>query len=148
VGQGSRAARWPSGSTGTTQNRAPGRPGDAPPEEKGQLSNPVQRRLGDADADDLVSSHRTGKSIDSLAHRFRVHRTTILRHLDRRGVPRPPDMRKMTDHTIRQAATRYQTGESLTSVAADFGVSARTLAREFKQAGVQIRQRRGWLTAL
>jgi AraC-like DNA-binding protein len=57
-------------------------------------------------------------------------------------------MRKMTDHTIRQAATRYQTGESLTSVAADFGVSARTLAREFKQAGVQIRQRRGWLTAL
>jgi AraC-like DNA-binding protein len=110
----------------------------------GRLSNPVQRRLSDAAVDDLVRSHSDGASIDSLARRLGVHRTTLLHHLDRRGVPRPPNTRKMTDRTVRQAATWYQTGESLKTVAARFGVDPRTRAREFKKAGIQVRPRRGW----
>jgi len=104
----------------------------------------VLRRLSDEDVDEVVESHRGGASIDSLAHRFGVHRTTILHHLDRRGVPRPPATRKMTDRTVRQAAKRYASGESLKVVAVRFDVDAKTLAREFKRAGIKIRSRRGW----
>jgi AraC-like DNA-binding protein len=106
------------------------------PEEKGRLSNPVQRRLSDADIDDLVRSHREGVPIDSLGRRFGVHRTTLLHHLDRRGVPRPPNTRKMTDRSVRQAETRYRKSESLKAVASRFGVDPRTLAREFSKAEI------------
>ena len=85
----------------------------------------------------------TASSIDSLARRS-SHRTTVIHHLERRGVHAPAICRKMTDRSVRQAATRYESGESLMVVAARFGVDARTLAREFKRAGVPIRPRRGW----
>jgi AraC-like DNA-binding protein len=113
----------------------------------GRLSNPVQRRLSDADIDDLVRSHGPGVSIDSLARRFGVHRTTILQHVDRRGVRRPAVARKMTDRTVRQAATRDGKGEPLKLVAARLGVDERTLGRKFSKAGIPTRPRRGWPTA-
>jgi transposase-like protein len=109
-----------------------------------QLSNPVQRRLSNADVDDLVRAYRAGSSIDSLAARLGVNRTTIISHLDRRGIERRRSVRKMTDRSVRQAAKSYAAGESLVQVASQFGVDARTLAREFRRAGVPIRPRRGW----
>ena len=78
--------------------------------------------------------HR-GSSIDSLAERLQVNRTTIIRRLDLSGVARRRVVRKMTDLTVHRAATRYESGESLKTVAATFGVDARTLARELKRAG-------------
>jgi transposase-like protein len=113
-------------------------------EEKGRLSNPVQRRLSEATIDDLVSAYLEGSSIDSLAAQSGVNRTTIIVHLDRRGIQRRKVVRKMTDRIVRCAATRYSKGESLKVVAAQFGVDARTLSREFRRAGVPIRPRRGW----
>ena len=142
--QGSQGQRGPLEAVDGTRNRASEGSAGAGPEEEGRLSNPVQRRLSEHDVDDLVEAHRGGASIDSLTYQFGVHRTTILHHLDRRGVPRPPATRKMTDHTVRQAAVRYRTGESLKVVAAQFGVDARTLAREFDRAGIRTRPRRGW----
>jgi len=106
----------------------------------------VQRRLSEHDAENLVRSYVGGLSIDALARRFSIHRTTVIDHLERSGVPRRRSVRKMTDGTVRQAATRYCRGESLMVVAARHGVDARTLAREFRRTGVQIRPRRGWPT--
>lgn len=94
--------------------------------------------------DDLVSTYLAGSSIDSLATRLGVNRTTIITHLDRRGIERHKPVRKMTDRSVRQAVKRYEAGESLNVVAARFGIDARTLAREFRRAGVPIRPRRGW----
>ena len=111
---------------------------------KGTASNPVQRRLSEHDAENLVRSYGGGVSIDALARRFSVHRTTVMDHLRRSGVQRRRIVRKLTDRTVRQAATLYRRGESLKVVAARFGIDARTLAREFQNAGVQIRPRRGW----
>jgi len=105
---------------------------------------PCGSPASDEDVDEVVESHRSGASIDSLANRFGVHRTTILHHLDRRGVPRPRATRIMTDRTVRQAGVRYRKGESLKVVAAQFGVDAKTLAREFDRASIQARPRRGW----
>jgi AraC-like DNA-binding protein len=112
-------------------------------EEKGQLSNPVQRRLSQGDVDELAHLYQEA-SIDALIRRYGVHRTTIIAHLDRRGVPRRLVGRKMTDPLVTQASERYSEGLSLADVASEFGVHARTLAREFRRAGTPIRGRRGW----
>jgi len=141
--QRSQASRRSLKATRDTTNRASGRSSGAAPEETGRLSNPVQRRLSEHDLDDPTLAYVEGSSIDALARRFSIHRTTVIGHLDRLGVSRRRTVRTMTDRTVRQAATRYRRGESLKVVATKFGVDARTLAREFKRAGVQIRPRRG-----
>jgi len=110
----------------------------------GRLSNPVQRRLARHDIDDLTQAYVEGSSIDALTRRFSIHRTTVISHLDRLGVPRRRTVRTMNDRTVRQAATPYRRGESLKVVATNFGVDARTLARGFSRAGAQTRPRRGW----
>jgi transposase-like protein len=99
-------------------------------EEKGQLSNPVQRRLSRSVVDELVHFSEEGASIGALARRYGVHRTTIIAQLDRRGVPRRRVARKMTDLLVAQASKRYAKGLSLAEVASEFGVHTRTLARE------------------
>jgi hypothetical protein len=113
-----------------------------PLDQRGRLSNPVQRRLSELDVDDLVRDYMDGSSIGSLAMKLGVNRTTIIHHLDRRDVERRKSVRKMTDRSVRQAAKRYESGESLKIVAARFAVDARTLAREFRRADVPIRPRR------
>lgn len=133
----------PHGVVDDTRNRAStGSPG-AVPDQEGRLSNPVQRRLSETTVDELVSAYTAGSSIDSVAAQVGVNRTTIIDHLERRGVERRKVLRKMTDRSVRQAAERYASGESLRAVAARFGVDPSTLAREFRRAA-PIRPRRGW----
>ena len=104
----------------------------------------MQRRLSEHDVDKLVGAYLDGWSIDALAAGLGVNRTTIISHLDRRGVNRRKSVRKMTDGTVSQAAKQYTAGASLKAVASRHGVDARTIAREFIQARIPIRARRGW----
>ena len=113
------------------------------PEEAGRLSNPVQRRLQSTDIDALVGLYQEGASIDGLARRYQLHRTTVIHHLDRAGITRRRVVRKMTDESVALAAARYEQGASLAVVANEFRVHQRTLARELRQAGASIRLRRG-----
>jgi len=104
----------------------------------------VQRRLPTSEIDALVGLYRNGSSIDALARRYQLHRTTIIHHLDLAGVARRRVIRKMTDETVARADARYEQGASLAVVANEFGVRQRTLARELRRAGTSIRPRRGW----
>lgn len=113
-------------------------------EQRGRLSNPVQRRLSETVIEQLLRDYVAGWSIDALAERLHVHRTTIVSHLDRRGIDRRRNARKMTDGSVRQAGARYASGDPLNVVALQFGVDAKSLAREFRRAGTEIRSRRGW----
>jgi hypothetical protein len=83
-------------------------------------------------------------SIDSLASQLGVNRTTIISHLDRRGIERRRSVPKLTDRSVRQASERDASGESLEVVATHFDVDAKTLHREFERADVQTRPRPGW----
>jgi hypothetical protein len=112
-------------------------------EQTGRLSNPVQRRLSEAEAGELCHLYSGGASIDALARQYKLNRTTIITHLDRAGIERRRVARKMTDDAVARAATRYGRGASLAVVAREFDIHARTLAREFRRAGVPIRARRG-----
>ena len=114
------------------------------PEQKGRLSNPVQRRLSETETDELIFSYGEGESIDALARRYELHRTTVIHHLDRAGIARRRVVRKMTDDSVDRAAARYGGGASLATVGQEFGVHERTLAREFRRSGVSIRPRLGW----
>ena len=114
------------------------------PEERGRLSNPVQRRLSGAEIDQLIGRYRDGVSIGDLARRYEIHRTTVIHQLDLSGTARRRVIRKMTDKSVARAAARYAQGASLAVVAREFGVHQRTLARELRQAGAPIRRRRGW----
>ncbi len=78
------------------------------PEQKGRLSNPVQRRLSEAEIQDLIRRYDKGESIDALARDCEVHRTTVMGHLKRAGVERRRQVRKMTDNAV--AGRQHGTG--------------------------------------
>jgi transposase-like protein len=104
----------------------------------------VQRRLSASDINEICASYASGRSIDELARSHGVHRTTIINHLDKHGVPRRRVVRKMTDAQVADAALIYRNGNSLKTAAKEFNVDTRTLGREFRKAGVPITPRRGW----
>ena len=143
TGQGSRASRGTRDKPDEAPSQALDPSGDAAPEERGRLSNPVQRRLPSTEIDALVGLYRIGSSIDALARTYQVHRTTVIHHLDQAGITRRRIVRKMTDESVALAAARYTQGASLAAVASEFGVHQRTLARELRRAGASIRPRQG-----
>lgn len=118
-------------------------PAGGPSEQRGRLSNPVQRRLSGTESEELVRRYREGESINGLARELGLHRTTVINHLDRAGVARRRTARKMSDESVARAAVQYQAGASLTTVAERFGVHVRTLAKELRQSGAQLRPRPG-----
>lgn len=136
-------ARHPGAVVGAVEGRHLG-PTARSPEQRGRLSNPVQRRLSSAEVDELVTQHASGVTINELARNFNIHRTTVMNHLDDRNVTRRQLVRKMTDEEVATAARRYGEGLSLAAIAAEFEVHARTLAREFHLAGLPVRPRNGW----
>jgi hypothetical protein len=74
-----------------------GSPGSGYSNNKGRLSNPVQRRLTRPQLAQLAEAYAAGSSINALARTYRVHRTTVISQLDRLAVPRRRVIRKMTD---------------------------------------------------
>ncbi len=110
--QGGRATPPPRPTTSKGAKRSSNAPEPSDLQEKGQLSNPVQRRLSRGVVDELAHPYEEGASIDALARRYGIHRTTIIAHLDRQGVPRRRVARKMTDTLVALASERYAEGGS------------------------------------
>ena len=115
-------------------------------EEKGRLSNPVQRRLSAVEIGALTELYQGGLSIREIAFRCDVHRTTVIHHLNKQGVSRRRAIRKLCDDQVNKAAELYASGLSLAKVATAFGVHEATLTREFRAVSVPIRPRKGWTT--
>ena len=158
--QGSRASRRPRKTAESTPNQRSERVAGAPPEEKGRLSNPaatdessdtgapdarqeprpsepvrrsVQRRLDEAEIDQLINAYRTGRSLADLAEALGIHRRTVAAHLEARGVPRRINMPKMTQADTRDADRRHRAGESLAAIARSLGVDPSTIRRSLKR---------------
>jgi len=104
----------------------------------------VQRRLSSAAVDALVAAYMSGRSLPDIAVEFGIHRRTVAKHLEERGVARRQHARKMADAEVELAIHHYETGASLAAVAAVFHVDRETVRRELSRAGVTIRPRRGW----
>lgn len=102
-----------------------------------------QRRLRVGEVDDLVAGYEAGTQIDDLADKFGIHRATVHAHLNRRGIDRRSSPGLAPDQIV-QAAMHYTGGESLLTVARRFSVDAETIRTRLRDAGVEIRPRRGW----
>jgi hypothetical protein len=114
------------------------------PKPRKQLQKQV--RLSRGQVTRLVGEYQAGRSVAELARLYHIHRTTVLDHLKRAGVPRRFTRRKLTDGDVQAAAELYGQGLSLAKVGKKFGVDATTITREFRQLHVTIRPRRGWLS--
>ena len=78
-------------------------------------------------------------TVNQLAKRVKIHRTTVMRHLKRRGAQTRPAVRKLSDTQAEQAAELYSSGLSLKAVAAQFGVDPETVRKELIALGVERR---------
>ena len=129
-----------------------------PDEGRGQHSNPQvdarigqptrqrqrQRRLSPADAAELVTAYEAGSTIRELASQFGVHRTTVLAHVERSGVPRHSTKGLWDQTTLAAAIQLYEQGQSLESIGDRLGVHADTVAARLRRAGRELRARPGW----
>jgi len=130
---------------GTTQTRPSNDHAAVPRQAKGRLSNPAQRRLSPTDIDDLISAYQAGATINQLAVKFGIHRTTVAAHLDRRGIPRHNDHTAWSDEKLRQGAELYTTGLTLADVA---NHRQPTPTRRRRRAGLAARSGDGVLALL
>lgn len=94
----------------------------------------VQRRLDPDQTLQLIAAYLQGQSVSQLARDWKIHRTTIMEHLQRHDVPTRPHKRKMTDQQVIEAAKRYRAGDSLATIGNHYGVDAKTMSRELKAA--------------
>ncbi|WP_178138760.1 hypothetical protein [Ferrithrix thermotolerans] len=103
-----------------------------------------QRRLAPSEITRLAQDYAAGSTVNQLAMRYGVHRTTVLNHLEQQGIDRRRTHRVLSKDDVARAAALYSSGRSLKATGSHFGVDAETIRREFKKAGVAIRPRRGW----
>jgi AraC-like DNA-binding protein len=116
-----------------TREHLSGRDGATPPP---ATTHRTQRRLRCVDVDALVERYQAGTTIKQLAERFHISRTTVMAHLDRRGVPRRAIAKQWDHETLASAARTYQSGSSLADIAAQFGLDPSTVANRFRRADV------------
>ena len=84
-----------------------------------------QVRLSAADINHLVRIYQGGATIMELAKRFGIHRTTVMDHLRRQGVPKQG--RKLSHEQIRQAKYLRNMGMSYEAIGRVFGVDGETV---------------------
>ena len=118
-------------------------------EETGRSARTVQtqRRLTAEVIAQLAAAYQAGATVPELVNRFQVHRTTVLAHLERQGIPRRANRRKLTDEQVAEAARLYAASWSTARVGEQFNVSAETVRRYLRTAGVRIGERRRGLNS-
>lgn len=112
-----------------------------PPETVVVKSVRRQRRLKPVEVDDLVVMYKSGMSVNELAAQAKIHRTTVMAHLRRRGVKTRRNVPKLREEHASHVIEQYKAGLPLVEVAADFGVNAESIRQVLIERGVPRRQR-------
>ena len=84
------------------------------------------RVLSHSEVDELVEAYRRGTGQRELARRYRVHRHTVDRHLERAGVVKRPVV-KMTPSRVAHARELQTQGWSMKKIGRELGVSDSTV---------------------
>jgi len=89
----------------------------------------VQRqvRLDEAEIVKLVDDYRTGLTIMELSRRYIIHRTTVMDHLRRKGVPKQGP--KLTREQVAQAKYLRNMGMSYAKIGKVMGVDGETIRK-------------------
>ena len=100
-----------------------------------------QRRLSAAQVVKLTAAYRDGGPINDLAAHFRIHRSTVLDHLNRSGMARRNPALEACQ--VEEAARLYEAGQSLRAIGIHFGRHASTVRLALIKAGTHTRDRNG-----
>jgi len=95
----------------------------------------AQRRLPPAELEALIADYEAGGRVGELAKVYRLHRTTVARHVARAGKTRPV----MTEAQIDEAVRLYQDGWTLHNLGQRLGVADHTIRRVLVERAVTIR---------
>lgn len=90
-----------------------------------------QRRLSKDEVAQLASDYKAGKTVRELAELYHIHRTTVMDHLRRSGIPKQAP--KLTREQIAQAKYMRNLGVSYAKIGKIFGVDAETITRKLKR---------------
>jgi hypothetical protein len=99
----------------------------------------ICRRLNKDEIADLAKAYAEGELLDQLVARFKVHPTTIEKHVRAAGVPKR--LHWIGPRQLEHAIELYRDGRSVKFIANELGVGATTVRRALQQAGVQLRGR-------
>lgn len=100
-----------------------------------------QTRLRPAEIAELVVGYRDGATVYELAKRFRVHRDTVSKLLERQGVARRG--RPLSPFQIDQAVSLYAGGQSLAKIAPQLECDPGTVRLALIKTGVRLRDCHG-----
>jgi len=87
----------------------------------------------------LIQLYTQGELIDALAAQFHS-RTTVMKHVERAGVPR---RRNLLTQRINEARQLYNQGWSLATIGQHLGVNASTVWHALRKAKVPMRDTHG-----
>jgi hypothetical protein len=107
-------------------------------------SRPMLRQLKPNEVHEIVKAYEAGSTPNELAARFRVHRTTVMANLRKRGVTIRRTVPRLSPESVDEAATLYRDGWSLSQLAARFETTGPTVGRALRKVGVKIRSGPGW----
>jgi hypothetical protein len=102
----------------------------------------VCRRLGPAEVEELMVADETGVSVNDLAARFKIHRSTVLEHLNRSGTPRRYPALDPTQ--VEEAARLYRQGKSLRAIGSTSDVTPAPSGWPSSRLECGLRDRNGW----
>jgi DNA-binding CsgD family transcriptional regulator len=98
----------------------------------------VQRRLTPKQAARLAAEYQAGDSMQQLADRWNLHRTTVADHLHRAGVT--IRQRGISPERLDEAIQLYGEGWSCQRLAERFDCDDETVRQTLKRAGVKLRK--------
>lgn len=98
----------------------------------------IQRRLTAKHAAQLAAEYQAGDSMQQLADRWHLHRTTVAVHLRRAGVT--IRQRGIPPERIDEATRLYHEGWSCQRLAERFDCDDETVRQTLKRAGVRLRK--------
>ena len=81
----------------------------------------MNRKLSPAERAQLAEQYRIGRSVLELARQYKMHRHTVVAHLEREGVAVRGQL-KMTPQLVNRAKQLYDDGQSLTAIGKKLGV--------------------------
>src|SRR5690242_1425192 len=85
------------------------------------------RQLSTSEVDELVARYQAGATVRQLATEFGVHRATVGRHLEARGIN--TRQLKLSREVLKEAGELYLDGAILEELAAQYRVSYTTIRR-------------------
>ena len=124
----------------TLQRILAGQERDHPPARTTRSLRHIQNRLSTDEVQRLIELYTRGELINALVAKFHISRTTVMKHVERAGVPR---RRNLLTERFDEARQLYDEGWSLAKIGKHFGVNASTVWHALRQAGVSMRDTHG-----